>query len=133
MHKDEKGNIIGKGELSAIEILIPLFPECEVKTQVPLSTLLEKDWAEDLSERQQKETIDIVIYSNPIIAIRVQDAHHRGRITSMRDVVQRKTLEWNNITVVDLLDTECTELLKERVNDKSKKEVLKALNSCGII
>lgn len=132
MHKDEKGNIIGKGEISAVEILKDMFPTYEIKTQVALSTLLQKDWADDLSERQQKETIDIVIFASPVIAIRVQDSHHRGKITTSRDIVQRKTLEWNNVKVVDLLDIECTELMKERINEKSKNEIKKALEVCGV-
>lgn len=132
MHKDERGNIIGNGEDSAVEILKELFPTIDIKTQVLLSDLLGVDWVADLSERQEKETLDIVIYTNPVIVVRVQDSHHRGKLTTSRDIVQRKTLEWNNVKVVDLLDLECTELLKERVNDKSKEEIRKALTICGI-
>ncbi len=132
MFKDEKGNIIGKGELSARSILHELFPNAEIKYQVPLKSLLSEDWASDLSERQEKETIDIVVYATPIIAVRVQDPHHSGKITSARDLVQRKTLEWHGIKVVDLQFYECTNLMKELVNEESKKELVIALKSEGI-
>ena len=126
MFKDEKGNIIGRGELSARAILHEMFPNVEIKYQVPLKSLLSEDWAVDLSERQQKETIDIVVYSNPIIAVRVQDPHHSGKITSARDVVQRKTLEWHDVKVVDLQFYECVNIMKDLVNEESKKELLMA-------
>jgi hypothetical protein len=132
MRKDEKGNIIGRGEDSALEIITRFFPDKVISCQVPLAKLLKDDWANDLSERQKKETIDIVVFGEPNMAIRIQDAHHRGKITTMRDVVQRKTLEWNGVVVIDLLDIECTELMKERVNDKSVSEVLKAFERNGI-
>jgi len=132
MHKDEKGNIIGRGELCVRELLRDLFPNTEIKYQVLLKTLLAEDWAKDLSERQEKETIDIVIYTNPIIAIRVQDPHHSGRITSARDLVQRKSLEWNGVKVVDLEHYECINIMKDLVNDESKKELLVALRSENI-
>lgn len=132
MFKDEKGNIIGRGEIPAREILHELFPNIEIKYQVKLSSLLPADWADDLSERQQKETIDIVVYSNPIIAIRVQDPHHAGKITAARDLVQKKTLEWNNVKVVDLEFYECVNLMKDVVNDESRQELILALKSENI-
>ncbi len=132
MHKDEKGNIIGKGELCVRQLLGELYPNTEIKYQVPLKTLLAEDWALDLSERQEKETIDIVVYANPIIAIRVQDPHHTGRITSARDLVQRKSLEWNNVKVVDLEHYECVNIMKDLVNEESKKELITALKNEGI-
>ena len=92
MRKDKNGNIIGCGEDSALEILIQLFPDRSISRQVPLANLLAEDWASDLSERQRKETIDLVLFGTPNIAVRIQDAHHRGKITTMRDTVQRKTL-----------------------------------------
>lgn len=133
MHKDSKGNIIGCGELAAFEILVKLFPDREISTQIPLKSLLKGEWLKDLSERQEKETIDIVVYGSPIMAVRIQDPHHRGVITSSRDTVQRKILEWNDIVVIDLQFYECTELLKEKVNETSMKEVLNALKDEKIV
>jgi len=127
MHRDSNGNIIGRGELAAFEILMQIFPDRELKTQISLTSLLKGGWLDDLSDIQKKETLDIVIYGSPIIVVRIQDPHHRGIITSARDTVQRKTLEWNDIKVVDLQFYECVELLKDKVNSESMKEVLQAL------
>lgn len=132
MHKDANGFIIGRGEEAAFDLLVQLFPDKEVKIQVPFKDLLHGEWVDTITERQEKETIDIVVYTDPIIAIRVQDPHHNGRITSARDLVQRKTLEWNGVKVVDLQHYECTEIMKEKTNDKSMKELLNALSDEGI-
>jgi len=132
VHKDAKGNIIGYGETSAVEILKQLFPDKEIKTQVSLKSLLTSDWANDLSERQCKETLDIVVYTDPIIVVRVQDPHHKGNITSARDLVQKKTLEWCDMKVVDLQFYECINLMKELVNDSSREEVKEALTKANI-
>jgi hypothetical protein len=130
--KDSNGHIIGRGERGAFDMLVQLFPDKEVKIQVPFKSLLNGEWTDTVTERQEKETIDIVVYSDPIIAIRVQDPHHNGRLTSARDLVQRKTLEWNGVRVVDLQHYECVELMKDNVNDKSMKELLEALKEEGI-
>ena len=132
MHKDANGFIIGKGEETALDLLMQLFPDKEVKIQVPFKDLLHGEWVDTVTERQEKETLDIVVFTDPIIVIRVQDPHHNGRITSARDLVQRKTLEWNGHRVVDLQHYECTEIMKERINDKSMKELLEALKEEGI-
>ena len=132
MHKDANGFIIGRGEETALDLLMQLFPDKEIKIQVPFKDLLHGEWVDTVTERQEKETIDIVVYTDPVLAIRVQDPHHNGRITSARDLVQRKTLEWNGLRVVDLQHYECTEIMKERINDKSMKELLNALNDEGI-
>lgn len=132
MHKDANGFIIGRGEETALDLLMQLFPDKEVKIQVPFKDLLHGEWVDTVTERQEKETLDIVVFTDPIIVIRVQDPHHNGRITSARDLVQRKTLEWNGHRVVDLQHYECTEIMKERINDKSMKELLEALKEEGI-
>lgn len=132
MHKDANGFIIGKGEETALDLLMQLFPDKEVKIQVPFKDLLHGEWVDTVTERQEKETLDIVVFTDPIIVIRVQDPHHNGRITSARDLVQRKTLEWNGHRVVDLQHYECTEIMKERINDKSMKELLESLKEEGI-
>jgi|TARA_R110002020_G_scaffold333304_2_gene548671 hypothetical protein len=132
MHKDSNGNFIGRGEDSAFELLLQIYPDKEIKRQVKFKDLLSGEWIDTVTERQEKETIDLVVYSDPIIAIRVQDPHHNGRLTSARDLVQRKTLEWNGVRVVDLQHYECVELMKENVSDKSMKELLNALKEEGI-
>lgn len=132
MKIDAQGNFIGHGENVALEILIQLFSDKEVKTQVKFKDLLKGDWIDTVTERQEKETIDIVVYSDPIIAVRVQDARHTGSGMSMRDTVQKKTLEWNDIKVVDLNHYDCINIMKDKRNDESMREVIEALNHAGI-
>ena len=121
MHKDKDGNFIGVGEDSAFEILKEIYPDVEIKRQV------------NLGEIQRKETLDLVIYENPIIVVRVQDHHHVGNITATRDVIQKATLEWNDCVVVDLFHYECKSLMKEQVDSDSREEILLALRSDGVV
>lgn len=132
MQIDKHGNYIGKGEYTAFEIIATLFPDKELKIQVKFKDLLKGEWIDTVSGRQEKETIDIVVYSDPIIAVRIQDPHHTGRLTSMRDTVQKKTLEWNDIKVVDINHYDCPNIMKEKVNDDSMREILEAFSHAGI-
>lgn len=128
MHKNEKGQFIGRGEDTALEILKTEFPDAEFKIQVPLRDLLSEEWQDTMTERQEKETLDIVITQNDKkIAVRVQDKRHNGIGLAQRDIVQKKTLEWNNCIVVDLVEQECPILFKELLNDESIKEVKSVL------
>jgi len=133
MHKDKNGNFIGIGEDSTFEILKEMYPNKEIKRQVKLTSLLSQDWIDDLGEIQRKETLDLVIYDDPIIVVRVQDKHHTGAITAARDVIQKATLEWNDCIVVDLFHYECKNLMKERVNSDSRREILLAFRSEGVV
>lgn len=130
-------NWVGKGERSALTILKEIFgtDNVEYKQQYPFRNLMSDDFKDTLSERQDKETLDIVIFrgSKDPIVIRVQDAHHNT--TRMYDIdrVQRKMLEWNGCVVVDLWQHECPILWKELINDTSRKEVMIELKKEGII
>lgn len=127
MHKDSQGNFIGNGEDAAFEILKELYPNFEIKRQVKFKDLLSGEWLDTITERQEKETIDIVIFGTPIIAVRVQDARHTGRGMSYRDTVQKKTLEWNNIKVVDLHHYECLNLMKNITGQTARDEIIASL------
>ena len=121
--------IIGKGEKTALEVLKEIYEEdVEYKTQVQFKDLMSYDFSEDLSERQQKETVDIVLFSgfNPV-CVRVQGGDHTGILKSARDTVQKQMLEWCNCVVVDLWFHDCPELFKEILNDESRREVREAL------
>ena len=129
MRKTKEGHWIGKGEDSAFEILKVLFPDSEVKRQVLFSSLMSLEFKDTLGERQEKETLDLVVFrpSKSTIVVRVQDKHHNGsRITDV-DLVQKKMLEWNDCIVVDLWFHDCIELFKDNINDISKSEVVSAL------
>ena len=123
--------IIGKGEKTTVEILRDLLDNSHyyIATQVPFKTLLSHEFYEDgLSERQQKESVDIVVYNGfQPLCIRVQGKDHTGILKSQRDLVQQKMLEWSGNIVVDLWFHDCTDLFKEKLNDNSIKEVVDAL------
>ena len=130
MKVNEKGQFIGKGEETALSILKDIYGEnAEYKIQVPFRDLLDEEWKGTLTERQEKETLDIVVKTNlKTVVFRIQDAHHRGMHTAERDLVQKKTLEWNGHTVVDLWDHDCPELFKEKKNAKSIAEVKESMS-----
>ena len=126
--------IIGKGEKTALEVLKEIYGEdVEYRTQIQFKHLMNYDFVDDLSERQQKETVDIVLFSgfNPV-CVRVQGGDHTGILKSARDTVQKQMLEWCNCTVVDLWFHDCPELFKEKLNDESRREVREALNREGL-
>jgi len=126
--------IIGKGEKTALELLKEIYGEdVEYKTQIPFKDLMSSEFSDDLSERQQKETVDIVMFSlfNPV-CVRVQGGDHSGILKSARDTVQKQMLEWSNCIVVDLWFHDCPELFKEKLNDESRREIYEALNRAGL-
>ena len=130
MKVNEKGQFIGKGEETALSILKDMYGEsAEYTIQVSFRSLLNEEWQGTLTERQEKETLDIVVKTNlKTVVFRIQDAHHRGMHTAERDLVQKKTLEWNGHTVVDLWDHDCPELFKEKKNAKSIEEVKESMS-----
>jgi len=130
MKVNEKGQFIGKGEETALSILKDMYGEsAEYTIQVSFRSLLNEEWQGTLTERQEKETLDIVVKTNlKTVVFRIQDAHHRGMHTAERDLVQKKTLEWNGHTVVDLWDHDCPELFKEKKNAKSIAEVKESMS-----
>ena len=126
--------IIGKGEKTALEVLKEIYGEdVEYRTQIQFKHLMNYEFVDDLSERQQKETVDIVLFSgfNPV-CVRVQGGDHTGILKSARDTVQKQMLEWCNCIVVDLWFHDCPELFKEKLNDESRREVREALTRVGL-
>jgi hypothetical protein len=108
---------------------------CEYKIQYPLSKLMSDDFKDTLSERQRKETLDIVIFrpEQKTIVVRVQDKHHKGLRISSIDLIQKQMLEWNNCVVVDLWWEECPNLWEDEVNEKSIEEVSTYLRKADLI
>ena len=126
--------IIGKGEKTALEVLKEIYGrDVEYSTQIQFKHLMNNEFVDDLSARQQKETVDIVLFSgfNPV-CVRVQGGDHTGILKSARDTVQKQMLEWCNCIVVDLWFHDCPELFKEKLNDESRREVCEALNREGL-
>lgn len=123
--------IIGCGERTVLTLLMKKFGVvCEYKTQMLLKDLVTPEYVDVLSDRQMKESIDIVVYLpfNKPLAIRVQDEHHNTTRMSVIDEVQRYILESEGYIVVDILNYECPEIWKEKANDKSMKELNDSLD-----
>jgi len=117
--------MIGKGEKTALKILKELMPNAKFSIQFPLRKLLKEEYDRTKSDRQAKETLDIMIFRKDRIplAIRVQDKHHKTRYMSNIDAVQKRLLILNGVNVVDLWYNECPILFQEELNDESRYEV----------
>lgn len=136
MYKDKFGNMIGHGEDVCVSILKDLYPDADIKTQWHFSKLMKGDFVGSVTERQEKETLDIVVFrknSTEPIVVRVQDAHHSGVVTGSRDKVQKKTLEWNDCVVVDVQHYNCPNIFKDKNNDEARRELLEALEDSGVV
>jgi len=126
--------IIGQGEVAALEIVKDMFGKyCEYLTQVKLSNMVTWEYLETFSDRQLKETIDIVVLTGfQPIAIRVQDKHHSSARMATIDNIQKLMLEWNGWQVVDVWHHECKELWKDKVNERSRLELEMAIKESSV-
>ena len=126
--------IIGQGEVAALEIIKDMFGNsCEYLTQVKLSDMVTPEYLDTFSDRQLKETIDIVVDTGfQYLAIRVQDKHHASARMATIDNIQKLMLEWNGWKVIYIWHYECKELWKDKVNEKSKLELENAIKESSI-
>ncbi len=128
-------NYIGQGEVAALAIIKDMFGDfCEYDVQYPLIRMVDKDSLSTFSERQKKETVDIVIFTGltqPIV-VRIQDRHHNSIRMAQIDDIQRQMLEYNGWLVADVWHYECVELWKDFVNEKSEEELRRVLKDSGI-
>jgi hypothetical protein len=117
--------IIGQGERASLKILKEKFGEfSEYKTQMLLRDMVTREYEDTFSQRQMKETIDIVVYpliTKPI-AVRIQDKHHSTQRMGVIDNIQKQMLLWNGYGVADIWYYECPELWKDNINIKSRQE-----------
>jgi uncharacterized protein YutD len=129
-------NYIGQGEVAALTIMKDMFGEfCEYYTQYPLVKMVDDESLSTFSERQKKETIDIVMFTGLTqpIAVRIQDKHHASIRMSQIDGIQRQMLEYCGWLVADVWHYECIELWKDLVNKKSRDELKRVLKSSGVV
>ena len=123
--------IIGRGERTCLSILKSLYPEAEFMTQLLLSKIVDEEWG--LSERQEKETLDIVyILKGKTYVVRVQDPHHDGLGMQRVDAVQKKTLEFYDCKVIDIWYGDCPKLFADKYNDLSISELKAVYKDYGI-
>ena len=126
--------IIGQGEMAALKIVKDMFGNSsEYLTQVKLSNMVSPEYLETFSDRQLKETIDIVVVTPfEFLAIRIQDKHHASVRMSTIDNIQKNMLEWNGWKVIDVWHYECKELWKDKVNKKSRLELEMAIKESSV-
>lgn len=123
--------IIGRGERTCLSILKYLYPEAEFITQCLLSKIVDKEWG--LSERQEKETLDIIYkLKGKTYVVRVQDPHHDGLGMQRVDAVQKKTLEFYDCKVIDIWYNDCPKLFADTYNDLSISELKEVYKDNGI-
>lgn len=131
---DEK--FVGQGERTTLKILQSIFgDQSEYKIQYPFKKLMKGEYLDTLSDRQERETLDIIVFrfDKPTIVVRVQDKHHDGILKSSQDLVQKQMLEWNNCIVVDVWYRDCPTVWSEEVNEESIKEITECLRSSKVI
>lgn len=123
--------MIGRGERATRKILEMIYGSgARVLIQCPLKNLLTQQYRTGLSPRQEKETIDIALFTDTdTLAIRVQDRRHKHVYLSKIDKIQRRMLEWSGVKVIDVNEDNCPEVFKDFVNKKSFDEILKEIKN----
>ena len=135
----ESGNLIGKGELASFEILkhithlkprtLKQFPLYDgIYKQVPIEWIISQEEYDTLSQPHQNGSMDLFIkLGQRRVAIRVQGKNHgeglKGLGKAQHDKVQKQILQ-KYCEVVDIHFQECKELFKDRINEKSQKELV---------
>ena len=134
----ETGNLIGKGELASFEILksithlkyrtLKQFPLYDgIYKQVPIEWIISQEEFDNLSQPHQNGSMDLFIkLGQRRVAIRVQGKNHgeglKGLGKAQHDKVQKQILS-KYCEVIDIYFQECKELFKDRINEKSTKEL----------
>lgn len=125
--KEDTGTIIGRGENVLVDILKEKLPGAKIYTQVHLKYLVPKEEVKLFSERQVKETIDILlIHKNKWYACRVQDGRHqKGPVLMQADLVQKTLIKryHGKNSVIDFRESECKTLFLNKNNWFSQSEV----------
>lgn len=125
---DGRPCMIGRGEDLVCEILKETFPKAKLERQKNLTDLC---CIHDPSERQRKETIDIVLYYNhQRVAIRVQNK--KGTQKLKAETTQSWELKNADFIVVDIWEFECKNVFKEQKNYIAYLEVFSALFRAGV-
>lgn len=132
--KEDQGTIIGRGEKTLIEILKKQLTGVRIYTQVHLKYLVPQEEVREFSERQIKETIDIlIVYNNKWFACRVQHGStrkyqskgHLGQVLAQADLVQKNLIQRYHgpHSVIDFRESECKTLFRDKLNWYSESEV----------
>lgn len=139
---EDTETFVGRGEDVVLDILRFLYPRRRFFTQVKLPGLVSNRTPKDyppLSQRQLKETIDIVMATEKphpfteiekvknIVAFRIQDPHHKGPGYARHDKIQAELLEDCGIKVCDFNWYECKHIWNNKINVDTVEEVINCL------
>ena len=130
-HKDsiqeDNSTIIGRGEKVLVQILKEKLPDAKIYTQVHLKYLVPSEEVKLFSERQIKETVDVLlIYQKHWMVFRVQDSRHQKGIVLMQaDQIQKRLIQkyHGEKSVIELRESECKILFSNINNWYSQSEV----------
>jgi hypothetical protein len=132
--KEDNSTIVGRGEKILVEILKEKLSDVKIFTQVHLKWIVPKEEATEFSERQIKETVDVLVYyRNNWIIFRVQHGstqkyHSKGHLgdkLAQSDLVQKILIQryHGSHSVIDLRESECKILFSDTNNWYSQSEV----------
>lgn len=125
---DGKPCMIRRGENLVYEILKEFFPKARFQRQKNLTDLCA---IHDPTERQQKETIDIVmLWNHQKIAIRVQN--DKGDLKMLAENRQKDDLIESEWKVVDISEYESKNVFKEKKNYMTYLEIFSAFFRAGV-
>jgi hypothetical protein len=125
---DGKPCMVGRGENLVYEILKETFPKARIERQKKLTDLCA---IHDPSERQRKETIDIVMWWNhQKIAIRVQNK--KGEKKMQSETTQKWELKNSEFLIADISEHECENVFKELKNYIAYLEIFSSLFRAGL-
>lgn len=113
---------IGRGERTAVQILRIFFPRAIIHTQVSVAQIFAcHGRSSELSQRQHKETVDIVVFAKNPIAVRLHGKKGSGKMRA--EGHQRDLLESIGWKVIDVHKRDCPELFAEKFNWKAAWEL----------
>lgn len=125
---DGRPCMIGRGENLVYQILQESFPKARIERQKKIIDLCS---IHDPSERQKKETVDIVMYWNhQKIAVRVQN--EKGELKMKSEITQSWELNNSEFLIADISEYECENVFKEQKNYITYLEIFSALYRAGL-
>ena len=143
---DGKKCIIGRGEDTVLKILHILFPKAIITRQVSISHLVTAEEYKTMDTVHKKHTADLVVNfcannnkksrrkqrHRPSIVVQVQDKSHLGEIASRKDSLHKKWFKKNNLEVVDVLERECPNIFREKLEFTSIMELCEMFKMCHV-
>jgi len=123
----------GRGERTARKILEFFFPNSDVSDHFAIEGFVKKEIYNLYKKSYKNASIDLaMLHHNKLHAIRIQDIHHTGDGAAKKDSVQRKDMENNGVTVIDIHERDAPYLFQEEFNYLSALEVLRPLEKAGV-